>query len=144
MAQWHQRCARDSGAWNEIFDNYKTTIQAQLPGVTFTKDDVEEIALVPAKISKNNGTNPDMHLDCNVSIKCKNVALVKYYLRDAGSTQFEQKGARNYISGNATQPSDVMNEQFPETKDGRWCNLRILWLVFRPEFHSACNVPVYG
>ena len=107
---------RDSGAWNEIFDNYKTTIQAQLPGVTFTKDDVEEIALVPAKISKNNGTNPDMHLDCNVSIKCKNVALVKYYLRDAGSTQFEQKGARNYISGNATQPSDVMNEQFPETK----------------------------
>ena len=106
----------DSDAWNEIFDNYKTTIQAQLPGVTFTKDDVEEIALVPAKISKNNGTNPDMHLDCNVSIKCKNVALVKYYLRDAGSTQFEQKGARNYISGNATQPSDVMNEQFPETK----------------------------
>ena len=107
---------RDSGAWNEIFDNYKTTIQAQLPGVTFTKDDVEEIALVPAKISRNNGTNPDMHLDCNVSIKCKNVALVKYYLRDAGSTQFEQKGARNYISGSATQPSDVMNEQFPETK----------------------------
>ena len=107
---------RDFDAWNEIFDNYKTTIQAQLPGVTFTKDDVEEIALVPAKISKNNGTNPDMHLDCNVSIKCKNVALVKYYLRDAGSTQFEQKGARNYISGNATQPSDVMNEQFPETK----------------------------
>lgn len=107
---------RGSDAWNEIFDNYKTTIQAQLPGVTFTKDDVEEIALVPAKISKNNGTNPDMHLDCNISIKCKNVALVKYYLRDAGSTQFEQKGAKNYISGNATQPSDVMNEQFPETK----------------------------
>ena len=107
---------RDSDAWNEIFNNYRTTIQAQLPGVTFTKDDVEEIALVPAKISKNNGTNPDMHLDCNVSIKCKNVALVKYYLRDAGSTQFEQKGSRNYISGNATQPSDVMNEQFPETK----------------------------
>lgn len=107
---------RDSDAWDEIFDNYKTTIQAQLPGVTFTKDDVEEIALVPAKISKNNGTDPDMHLDCNVSIKCKNVALVKYYLRDAGSTQFEQKGAKNYISGNATQPSDVMNEQFPETK----------------------------
>ena len=107
---------RDSGTWNEIFNNYRTTIQAQLPGVTFTEDDVEEIALVPAKISKNNGTNPDMHLDCNVSIKCKNVALVKYYLRDAGSTQFEQKGAKNYISGNATQPSDVMNEQFPETK----------------------------
>ena len=107
---------RSSDAWNEIFENYRATIQAQLPGVTFTKDDVEEIALVPAKISKNNGTNPDMHLDCNVSIKCKNVALVKYYLRDAGSAQFVQKGSKNYISGNATQPSDAMNEQFPETK----------------------------
>ena len=107
---------RGSDAWNEIFENYRATIQAQLPGVTFTKDDVEEIALVPAKISKNNGTNPDMHLDCNVSIKCKNVTLVKYYLRDAGSAQFVQKGSKNYISGNATQPSDVMNEQFPETK----------------------------
>ena len=107
---------RGSDAWNEIFENYRATIQAQLPGVTFTKDDVEEIALVPAKISKNNGTNPDMHLDCNVSIKCKNVALVKYYLRDAGSAQFVQKGSKNYISGNATQPSDAMNEQFPETK----------------------------
>lgn len=107
---------RGSDAWNEIFENYRATIQAQLPGVTFTKDDVEEIALVPAKISKNNGTNPDMHLDCNVSIKCKNVALAKYYLRDAGSAQFVQKGSKNYISGNATQPSDVMNEQFPETK----------------------------
>ena len=107
---------RDSDTWNEIFENYRATIQAQLPGVTFTKDDVEEIALVPAKISKNNGANPDMHLDCNVSIKCKNVALVKYYLRDAGSAQFVQKGSKNYISGNATQPSDAMNEQFPETK----------------------------
>ena len=107
---------RGSDAWNAIFENYRATIQAQLSGVTFTKDDVEEIALVPAKISKNNGTNPDMHLDCNVSIKCKNVSLVKYYLRDAGSTQFVQKGSRNYISGNATQPSDVMNEQLPETK----------------------------
>ena len=107
---------RGSDVWNEIFNNYRATIQAQLPGVTFTKDDVEEIALVPAKISKNNGTNPDMHLDCNVSIKCKNVALVKYYLRDAGSAQFVQKGSKNYISGNATQPSDVMNEQFSETK----------------------------
>ena len=107
---------RGSDAWNEIFNNYKSTIQAQLPGIDFTKDDVEEIALVPAKISKDNGTTPDKHLDCNVTIKCKNVSLVKYYLRDAGSTQFEQKGSKSYVSGSTTQPSDVINEQFPATK----------------------------
>ena len=108
---------RDSDAWNQIYENYKSVIQAQLPGVEITKDDVEEISLVPAKISKNNGTNPDKHLDCNVSIKCKNVVLVKYYLRDAGSTQFAQLGSKNYVKGNETKPADVNAANLPATKE---------------------------
>ena len=40
---------RGSDAWTQIFNNYKSSIQSQL-GVTITKDDVEEITLVPAKI----------------------------------------------------------------------------------------------
>ena len=107
---------RDSDAWNQIYENYKSVIQAQLPGVEITKDDVEEISLVPAKISKNNGTNPDKHLDCNVSIKCKGVVLVKYYLRDAGSTQFEQLGSKNYVKGAETEPADVNADNLSETK----------------------------
>ena len=107
---------RDSDAWNQIYENYKSVIQAQLSGVEFTKDDVEEISLVPAKISKNNSSNPDKHLDCNVSIKCKGVALVKYYLRDAGSTQFALLGSQNYVKGDETNLSDVYNGSLPETK----------------------------
>lgn len=108
---------RDSDAWNQIYENYKSVIQAQLPGVEITKDDVEEISLVPAKISKNNSSNPDKHLDCNVSIKCKGVVLVKYYLRDAGSTQFAQLGSKNYVKGNETEPADVNAGKLPATKD---------------------------
>ena len=107
---------RDSDAWNQIYENYKSVIQAQLPGVEFTKDDVEEISLIPAKISKNNSSNPDKHLDCNVSIKCKGVALVKYYLRDADSTQFALLGSQNYVKGDETNLSDVYNGSLPETK----------------------------
>ena len=107
---------RGSDAWNQIYENYKSVIQAQLPGVEFTEDDVEEISLVPAKISKNNQSNPDKHLDCNVSIKCKGVALVKYYLRDAGSTQFALLGSQNYVKGDETNLSDVYNGSLPETK----------------------------
>ena len=102
-------------AWKTIFNNYKASVEEQL-GVEITEDDVEEIVLVPAKISKNNGTDPDMHLDCNVSIRCKNVALVKYYLRDAGSTQFAQLGSKNYKKGDKTQPADVNADGLPETK----------------------------
>ena len=107
---------RGSDAWNQIYENYKSVIQAQLPGVEFTKDDVEEISLVPAKISKNNQSNPDKHLDCNVSIKCKGVALVKYYLRDADSTQFALLGSQNYVKGDKTNLSDVYNGSLPDTK----------------------------
>ena len=109
---------RGSDAWNQIFENYRSSIQSQL-GVKITKDDVEEITLVPAKISRNNqGTVPDKHLDCNVNIKCKNVATVKYYLYDAGAVKFDMLGSKNYvINGTSkTQPSDVTSKTFPATK----------------------------
>ena len=120
VVSWPNRTnvvTRDSDAWNQIFENYKSSIQSQL-GVTITKDDVEEITLVPAKISKDNGTAPDKHLDCNVNIKCKNVATVKYYLYDAGAVKFDMLGSKNYvINGTSkTQPSDVTSKTFPTTK----------------------------
>ena len=108
---------RSNNAWDLIFDAYKASIESQLK-VTITKDDVEEITLVPAKISRNNGTNPDMHLDCNVNIKCKSVALVKYYLFDANGTNWEMLGSKNYLvkDESTTQPSDVTSKKFPTTK----------------------------
>ena len=108
---------RSNNAWNLIFDAYKASIEKELK-VTITKDDVEEITLVPAKTSKDNGTTPDMHLDCNVNIKCKSVALVKYWLFDANGTKYEMLGSKNYLvkDESTTQPSDVTSKKFPTTK----------------------------
>ena len=108
---------RSNNAWNLIFDAYKASIEKELK-VTITKDDVEEITLVPAKISKDNGTTPDMHLDCNVNIKCKSVALVKFWLFDANGTKYEMLGSKNYLvkDESTTQPSDVTSKKFPTTK----------------------------
>ena len=111
---------RGSDTWNAVFEKYKEHLKEDLGVDNFTEDDIEEMTLVPAKISKNNGTSPDYHVDCNVNVKCKNVALVKYYVRDAGSTSYDFKGSKNYFAGDETSPSDVTNEAFPEskTKDG--------------------------
>ena len=106
---------RSNEAWEKIFNKYKASVEEQL-GVEITEKDVEEIALVPAKISKNNGTDPDLHLDCNVSIKCKNVVLVKYYLRDAGSTEFTWLGSKNYMKGAETNIDHVYSGSLPDTK----------------------------
>ena len=108
---------KSNNAWQLIFDAYKAKIERELR-VTITEDDVEEISLVPAKISKDNGTTPDMHLDCNVNIKCKKVALIKYWLFDANGTNWEMLGSKNYLvkDGSTTKPSDVTNRSFPTTK----------------------------
>ena len=108
---------RSNDAWQLIFDAYKTKIERELR-VTITEDDVEEISLVPAKISKDNGTTPDMHLDCNVNIKCKKVALIKYYLFDANGTNWEMLGSKNYLvkDSSTTKPADVTSKSFPTTK----------------------------
>ena len=60
-----------------------------------------------------------MHLDCNVNIKCKSVALVKYYLFDANGTNWEMLGSKNYLvkDESTTQPSDVTSKDLPETKE---------------------------
>ena len=108
---------RSNNAWDLIFNAYKASIESQL-GVTIAEDDVEEISLAPAKISKGNGTTPDMHLDCNVNIKCKKVALIKYYLFDANGTNWEMLGSKNYLvkESSTTKPSDVTSKNFPTTK----------------------------
>ena len=112
---------RGSSAWNQIFNNYKSSVEARL-GLSITEDDVESITLIPAKISKNNGTTPDYHLDCNVSVNCKRVSIVRYYLLDKSvdpnNTEYVHQGSENYINGNTTTPESVTNKTFPTTKKG--------------------------
>ena len=112
---------RNSDAWNQIFNNYKSSVEQQL-GVTITKDDVVSITLRPAKISRNNGTNPDKHLDCNVDVNCKGVSIVHYYLldksSDPNSTEYVHQGSKSYINGNETNPETVTGKSFPTTKTG--------------------------
>lgn len=112
---------RDSTAWNQIFNKYKSSVEEQL-GVPITEDDVVSITLRPAKISRNNSSTPDLHLDCNVDVNCKRVSIVHYYLldksSDPNSTKYVHQGSKSYINGNKTNPETVTGKSFPRTKTG--------------------------
>ena len=112
---------RDSTAWNQIFNKYKSSVEEQL-GVPITEDDVVSITLRPAKISRNNSSTPDLHLDCNVDVNCKRVSIVHYYLldksSDPNSTEYVHQGSKSYINGNKTNPETVTGKSFPRTKTG--------------------------
>ena len=112
---------RDSTAWNQIFNKYKSSVEEQL-GVPITEDDVVSITLRPAKISRNNSSTPDLHLDCNVDVNCKGVSIVHYYLldksSDPNSTEYVHQGSKSYINGSKTDPETVTGKSFPTTKTG--------------------------
>ena len=112
---------RNSTAWNQIFNKYKSSVEEQL-GVPITEDDVVSITLRPAKISRNNSSTPDLHLDCNVDVNCKRVSIVHYYLldksSDPNSTEYVHQGSKSYINGNKTNPETVTGKSFPRTKTG--------------------------
>ena len=98
--------------WNTIFEAYKAEIERE-HGKTITEDDIESIKLKPYKISRNNGTNPDKHVDCTVEIKVKDVYTANYWLWDAGTTGYEYAEARSYYKNDQTSPTA---SKYPATK----------------------------
>ena len=98
--------------WNTIFEAYKAEIERE-HGKTITEDDIESIKLKPYKISKDNGTNPDKHVDCTVEIKVKDVYTANYWLWNAGQTGYEYAEARSYYKNDQTSPTA---SKYPATK----------------------------
>ena len=87
-----------SSHWTTIFNAFKST----LDDPNITADDVDYIQLIPYKVSKNNGSNPDKHVDCTVQIVVKGVSTATYYLWDTADTGFIWKAAENVYDGNTT------------------------------------------
>ncbi len=119
---------QDDGSWlmpkssyasdyKSIYKAYKTQLEKEL-GVTLTEDDIEEIYLTPYKISKNNGTNPDKHIDCKISVKTSKVYAAVFWVTLPDGTQ-KQVDAKNYkmsdtIAKTSNAPTGTSGS-YPET-----------------------------
>lgn len=103
--------------YKSIYKAYKTQLEKEL-GVTLTEDDIEEIYLTPYKISKNNGTNPDKHIDCKISVKTSKVYAAVFWVTLPDGTQ-KQVDAKNYkmsdtIAKTSKAPTGTSGS-YPET-----------------------------
>lgn len=67
---WLMPKAQYGTHYQAIYNAYKTQLESEL-GVTLEEEDIEAIYLTPYKISRNNYTNPDKHIDCTISVKQK-------------------------------------------------------------------------
>ena len=104
--------------WDAIFNAYKRSVESKYNGVTLTKDDIQSITLIPYKISRNNSSNPDKHVDCRVRIEVNDFYNAIYYVEDAGETGFQSvQQSGPYRGGDKTEPTATTVAAYPHTKE---------------------------
>ena len=108
--------ARGSSDWNNIFKAYKSVIEGVLPGVTVTDEDVESICVKPYKLTNNND---GYHVDCSVSITCRNLFNARYYVDDPTTPGegFQLVASKlTYREGDTTDITDFPDVSLPLSK----------------------------
>ncbi len=107
---------RESEDWNTIFKAYKSVIEGMLPGVTVTDDDVESISIKPYKLTNNDD---GYHVDCSVSITCRNLFNARYYVDDPTTPGegFQLVASKlTYREGDTTDITDFPDVSLPLSK----------------------------
>ena len=64
-----------------------------------TQDDLESIVVTPYKISRSNGTKPDKHIDCIISVKSRKNFTARFNVRAPGEDDYSIRESREYRSG---------------------------------------------
>lgn len=102
---------------DECWDAYKSSVRTAL-GIDINKSDVSSITITPAKISRNNGTTPDKHLDCTISFACNNVYVAKFMVKDTDTDQYRQVEATYYKTGSSIAETEKATIGSTTTIDG--------------------------
>ena len=97
-------------AWYYIAENWLETLKTQYNVSNLTINDIQDITIVPKKLSKNNiggqdtGTgfgNYDWHLDCGVSVEVNETYTVRFYIWN-GNTWVLKSNATQIVLKNHT------------------------------------------
>lgn len=74
------------GNYQKIFDAWHSQWESQFGGINLSVDDIT-IYLTPYKISRDNGTDIDKHIDCTISVKSDKIFTARFWVTKPGETQ---------------------------------------------------------
>ena len=108
-----------------IFSAYKSKIENQIKeqlkeqgqtvtDINLTEDDITQIKVTPYKISKNNSTKPDKHIDCTIDIVNNKVYTAKFWVMEPGALKYEMKDSTTYLKGH--EVSETSNATIGDAK----------------------------
>ena len=112
-----------------IFSAYKSKIENQIKeqlkeqgqtvtDINLTEDDITQIKVTPYKISKNNGTKPDKHIDCTIDIVNNKVYTAKFWVMEPGTLKYEMKDSTTYLKENSVKETSEAKIGSATTADG--------------------------
>ena len=115
-----------------IFSAYKSKIENQIKeqlkeqgqtvtDINLTEDDITQIKVTPYKISKNNSTKPDKHIDCTIDIVNNKVYTAKFWVMEPGTLKYEMKDSTTYLKENSVKETSEAKIGSTTTADG--CDL---------------------
>lgn len=106
-----------------VYDKFLT--QLKDAGMTdeqlaqLTVNDID-ITLVPYKISKENSTDPDKHIDCNIVITCNSAFTAKFNVKLPTDSVYETRSTKIYLNGDTVKlcngdTGDTIKKYAPES-----------------------------
>ena len=85
-----------------VYEKFLTQLKdAGMTDEQLKKLDVNDIdiTLVPYKISRNNSTHPDKHIDCNIVITCNSAYTAKFNVKLPTDSVYETRSTKIYLNG---------------------------------------------
>lgn len=106
-----------------VYDKFLTQLKdAGMPDELLKRLTVNDIdiTLVPYKISKENSTDPDKHIDCNIVITCNSAFTAKFNVKLPTDTVYETRSTKIYLNGDTVRlcngdTGDTIKKYAPES-----------------------------
>lgn len=103
-----------TAAYTAIFNAYKAELEEKT-GIKLTdQKQIEAIYLIPYKISKDNGGDYPVHIDCKVSVKIADAFTVTFWVITPDGT-VKQAESRILQKDSKVKNSELPTTEFPET-----------------------------
>nr|WP_296908345.1 Ig-like domain-containing protein [uncultured Marvinbryantia sp.] len=81
--------------YSAVYGTYKAELEKDLGISDLKLDDIEQITLIPYKISRDNGTVPDKHIDCKISVVCSKSYVARFKVQMPNAEDYTDVYAEN-------------------------------------------------
>lgn len=82
-----------------VFDEWKSELQSELGISDLQRSDITSITITPCKISRNNGTTVDKHIDCRIVLVSDKFFKTQFFVKEPGASDYDLQAYKFFRKG---------------------------------------------